>query len=398
MKKILVLLLLLGAAGGGFLHYRNRPEPAPRYLTAVVGRGDIVQTVSATGKLQAVNTVEVGTQVSGTISELYVDYNASVAKGQLLALIDSTLFEAERAKAAADVAAARASVAEAQANVDDARRTYERRKTLYEKDFIAAADVDSAETTVATTKARLLSARASVAQAEAALRRAETNLGYTRIVSPVDGIVVGKSISAGQTVAASYQTPTLFTIAEDLTKMQVEADVDEADIGYLAEGMSVAFSVDTYPESTFHGHVHQIRLEPSTTENVVTYSTIIHVDNPDMKLKPGMTANVEIEVATARDVLKVSAAALRFSPPEPAEGKKGQGGGQGKGQGKGNGNGTAQGGARLWTTDLRPISVRTGLSDGSFIEVSGDIEEGLEVVTAVIGQSNGDSARPRMPF
>ena len=391
MKKALALLLLLGIAGAGLYYYLNRAEPAPQYLTTLVSRGDIVQAVSATGKLQAVNTVEVGTQVSGTIRTLFVDYNAIVTRGQVLALIDSTLFEAERDRARADLAAARASVAEARATVDDARRTYERRRTLYERDFIAAAEVDDARLSMTTTEARLLSARASVAQAEASLRRAETNLGYTRIVSPIDGIVVGKSISAGQTVAASYQTPTLFTLAEDLTKMQVEADVDEADIGYLAEGMRASFSVDTYPEETFHGHVHQIRLEPSTAENVVTYATIIYVDNPEMKLKPGMTANVEIEVATARDVLKVAAAALRFVPPDPAPAK------EGKGKRNGTGNGPGRNAPRLWTKELLPIPVTTGLSDGSFIEVSGDIEEGLEVVTALLN-SLGSSGRRRTPF
>lgn len=395
MKKLILLLLLFGGTGWGLYRYFNRPEAAPELLTTTVTRGDIVQTVSATGKIQAVNTVEVGTQVSGTIRELYADYNSTVTEGQIIATIDSTLFEAERDRALADLAAARASVAEAQANVDDAERTLKRRRSLFEKDFIAAADVDDAERAVATTEARLVSARASVAQAEAALRRAEANLGYTRIVSPVNGVVVGKNISAGQTVAASYQTPTLFTIAEDLTQMQVEADVDEADIGYLKEGLKVSFTVDAYPDDLFRGYVHQIRLEPSSSENVVTYRTVIRVDNPEMKLKPGMTANVEIEVATARNVLKVAAAALRFVPPDPETPPAGGGQGQGRKQ-----NGSATNGqappTRLWTTDLTPIPVTTGLSDGSYVEISGDVDEGLEVVTAVLSSGSGGSRSPRM--
>ncbi|MBL3593537.1 MAG: efflux RND transporter periplasmic adaptor subunit [Synergistaceae bacterium] len=391
MKKLILLLLLFSGTGWGLYHYFNRPEAAPQLLTTTVTRGDIVQTVTATGKIQAVNTVEVGTQVSGTIRELYADYNSTVTKGQVIATIESTLFEAERDRALADLAAARASVVEAQANVDDAERTLKRRRNLFEKDFIAAADVDDAERALATTRARLASARASVAQAEAALRRAEANLGYTRIVSPVNGVVVGKNISAGQTVAASYQTPTLFTIAEDLTQMQVEADVDEADIGYLKEGLKVSFTVDAYPDDLFRGYVHQIRLEPSSSENVVTYRTIIRVDNPEMKLKPGMTANVEIEVATAKNVLKVAAAALRFVPPVPQP--SAQGGGQGRKQGGAAANGQ---GTRIWTTDLRPIPVTTGLSDGSYVEISGNVDEGLEVVTAVLSSGSGGTSSPRM--
>ena len=381
MKKLLLLLLIVGAAGGGLYYASRKPEPERSFITAVITRGDITQTVSATGSLQAVNTVEVGTQVSGTIRELFADYNSVVTKGQVIAVIDSTLFEAERDRAKADLDASRAAVAEARANVDDALRTYRRKVTLYERDFIAASEVDDAQRSVATTRARLASAQAAVAQAEATLRRAEANLGYTRIVAPVNGVVVGKNISAGQTVAASYQTPTLFTIAEDLTQMQVEAAVDEADIGYLGEGMKASFSVDAYPEELFKGYVHQIRLEPSSSEHVVTYTTIIRVGNPERKLKPGMTANVEIETATASDVLKVPAAALRFVPPEPAE------------EGKEKAAKTPQ----LWTKELRPIAVETGLSDGSHTEISGDVEEGMEVVTAVI-DSEGSGGRNRRPF
>lgn len=391
LKKILILLTLAALAGGGYL-LMKQPEPEVTYMTSPVTRGDILQTVSATGTIEAVNTVDVGTQVSGTINKIFVDYNSPVKAGQVIATIDPTLFRAEVARAKADLASAKAGVTEAQAALNDANRTYKRNKTLFEKDFIAASELDSALTAVETSRARLQSARASVQQAQASLDKAQANLDYTTIKAPLDGVVTVKDVSEGQTVAASYSTPTLFTIAEDLTQMQVEADVDEADIGYVRDGMKVHFTVDTYPEDTFQGYVHQIRLQSETVENVVTYTVVVRVNNPDMKLKPGMTANINIEVASARNVLKVPASAFRFSPPTPED----------------NGQAHAKrrfSGPVVWVRQtgddppMQPVSVETGLTDGSFTEVSGDLREGQQIITGATGLSGKSGSRlPRRMF
>lgn len=381
IKKMFFLVAVAALAAGGYFYFR-KPEPVESFLTAVVTRRDIVQTVSATGTIEAVNTVDVGTQVSGTINKIFTDYNGIVKAGQVIATIDPILFEAEVAAAEADLAVAQAGVAEEEADLNDARRDYERKKTLFAKDFIAASEVDTALSTFEGARARVTSAKATVLQARAKLDKARANLNYTTITSPLDGVVVAKDVSEGQTVAASYSTPTLFTIAEDLTKMQVEAAVDEADIGYLREGMKAFFTVDSYPSDTFEGYVHQVRFQAETEENVVTYTVVVRVDNREMKLKPGMTANVTFEIASARQVLAVPNAALRFSPP-----------------------GEDSGGDRLWIADggagrtLRALPVERGLSDGLFTAISGDVEEGQAVVTAVAGTAKAtktaDSAPPR---
>ncbi|QVL36333.1 efflux RND transporter periplasmic adaptor subunit [Aminirod propionatiphilus] len=379
IKKLFFLVAVAALAAGGYFYFR-KPEPALSFLTAEVTRRDIVQTVSATGTIEAVNTVDVGTQVSGTINKIFTDYNGIVKAGQVIATIDPILFEAEVAAAEADLAVAQAGVAEEEADLNDARRDYERKKTLFAKDFIAASEVDTAMSTFEGARARVTSAKATVLQARAKLDKARANLNYTTITSPLDGVVVAKDVSEGQTVAASYSTPTLFTIAEDLTKMQVEAAVDEADIGYLREGMKALFTVDSYPSDTFEGYVHQVRFQAETEENVVTYTVVVRVDNQEMKLKPGMTANVTFEIASARRVLAVPNAAFRFSPP-----------------------GEAAGGDLLWIAgeggSLRALPVERGLSDGLFTAVSGDVEEGQTVVTAVTGTTKAtkkaDSAPPR---
>lgn len=388
MKKKRNLLFwgiaLIAIISGLYLLLRE-PSPEIVYSTVPVERGNIIQTVSATGTLQAVNTVEVGTQVSGTIEEIFVDYNSPVKKGQVIAKIDSTLFYTEVKKAEADLASARASVEEAQAELVEAAKNANRQKTLYASDFVAESEVDAALTALGTAQARLASSKASVLQAEAALEKARTNLGYTTIVSPVDGVVIAKDVSAGQTVAASLQTPTLFTIAEDLSLMQVEADVDEADIGYVKEGAHVSFYVDAYPEETFTGKVRQVRLQPVKTENVVTYTVVIDVSNPQLLLKPGMTANVSIQAATALSVLKVPSMALRFVP-ESDTAKWNQADAL---------NNT--GGAAVWVLSGQDgktpqrIPVRTGISDGSFTEVEGELEEGMRVI--VSSSSPGSTSR-----
>lgn len=391
LKKIAVLITLIALAGGTYMFLR-KPESRVTFTTAPVTRGDILQTVSATGTIQAVNTVDVGTQVSGTINSIRVDYNSSVKKGQVIATIDPTLFQAEVNKARADLASAKAGVAESQADLNEASRDYKRKKTLFDKDFIAASELDTALTRVETSRARLQSAKASVQQAQAGLDKAQANLNYTTITAPLDGVIVGKDVSEGQTVAASYSTPTLFTIAEDLTQMQVEADVDEADIGYIKDGMKVTFSVDTFPEDLFQGYVYQIRLQPQTVENVVTYTVVIRVDNPEMKLKPGMTANVSVEVASARDILRVSTAAFRFTPPDDMA----------------NGQAHARNrypGPVVWVLlkndeqPMKAVPVTMGLTDGSFTEISGDLQEGQQIITGATGLSNkGGNRLPRRMF
>jgi RND family efflux transporter, MFP subunit len=279
-------------------------------------RGEIVSSVTATGTVNAVTTVLVGTQVSGTIKTLYVDFNSPVKKNQLIAQIDPATFEAQVEQAKANLFSAKANLDKSEATVIDAKRTMERNRELVSENLIAQSDFDTAETNYETAKASVSAAKAQIAQTEASLKFAETNLQYSRILSPVDGVVISRSVDVGQTVAASFQTPTLFTIAQDLTKMQIDTNVDEADIGKVSVGQKVDFTVDAYPEITFKGTVWQIRNAPIIVQNVVTYDVVIKVDNPELKLKPGMTANVSIITSFKKDILKIPNAALRFMPQE----------------------------------------------------------------------------------
>jgi HlyD family secretion protein len=422
-KKLLAALLAILVLAGGYWAWKVKfAEKPAQYTTEEVSRGDITRVVSATGTIQAVNTVTVGSQVSGTISRIYVDYNSPVKKGQLIAEIDPTLLLAQSQQAEAELAQSRASLAEASASLREAEREYARQKTLFASDFVAKSGLDSAETALATARARVESARAGVRSSAATLKQRRTNLGYTKILSPVNGVVTGKEVSEGQTVAASLSAPELFTIAEDLAKMQVEAAVDEADIGYVREGMAVAFTVDTYPEETFSGKVRQVRLSPETVENVVTYTVIISAANPDLKLKPGMTANVNIETASARNVLKVPNAALRFKPvstngtkkastpqPAPPPPDGGAPGGESSSRKTSGLAGKAQAAQpAVWVLEepkgskpaLKRVPVTTGLTDGTSTEVEGELSEGDLVVTGALGNgSKGTSGNlPRRMF
>ena len=423
-KRLLAGLLVLALlAGGAWLWKAKFAEKPAQYTTEEIARGDITRVVSATGTIQAVNTVTVGSQVSGTIKRIYVDYNSQVKKGQLIAEIDPALLSDQARQAEAEVAASRANLAQAHAGLRDAARAYERQNSLFASDFVAKSALESAETSLATARAQVESARAGVRSSLATLSQRRTNLGYTKILSPVNGVVTGKEVSEGQTVAASLSAPELFTIAEDLSKMQVEAAVDEADIGYVREGMTVSFTVDTYPEDTFGGKVLQVRLSPSTTENVVTYTVVISASNPDLRLKPGMTANVNIETASAKDVLKVPNAALRFrptaangtrkaaapeaTPPPPPDG--GAPGGEGASKKSSAVTGRAQGSQpSVWVLEakkgargtLKRVPVMVGLTDGTWTEVSGDLSEGEAVVTGALGNgTRGSSGNlPRRVF
>jgi HlyD family secretion protein len=279
---------------------RNGNSKQETYQFAKIDRGDILVAISATGTLNAVTTVQVGTQVSGTLSKLYADFNSQVKEGQLLAQLDPTFLKASLSEQ-------KANLDKATAQLNDANRNFNRATELFNKQMISQVDLDAATTTLET-------AQASLRQAEAARDRAEVNLRYATILAPISGVVISRNVDVGQTVAASLSAPTLFTIANDLSKMQVTASVDEADIGQVKTGQRVTFRVDSYAERQFDGVVSQIRLSPVVAQNVVTYNVIIDVENVDQKLMPGMTATCSIEVASAKDVLRVPLAALRFTP------------------------------------------------------------------------------------
>jgi HlyD family secretion protein len=380
MKKILVCVLIAAVVGLGTWFLVKKEENGFKYKTETIHRGNIEAMVTATGSVNAVKTVLVGTQVSGTIKDLHVDFNSPVKKGQLLAQIDPATFQAQVDQARANLLSAEANLKKNEAALFDAGRTFDRNKTLLAKNFISQSDLDTSETAVQTALALVDAAKAQVLQSRAALNQAETNLRYTRILSPVDGTVISRNIDVGQTVAASFQTPTLFTIAEDLTKMQIDTSVDEADIGQAKVGQEVRFTVDAYPDTNFSGLVSEIRNAPVTVQNVVTYDVVVQVSNADLKLKPGMTANVSIITSRKQGVLLVPNSALRFKPQEK--------GGEATGQSKRT---SDIKGPAVWILENKQPKQRgvaTGISDGSFTEiVSKDLREGQEIIVATLGQN-----------
>ncbi|MBQ9419142.1 MAG: efflux RND transporter periplasmic adaptor subunit [Synergistaceae bacterium] len=409
LKKLLLLVIIAGI-GFGVYYFVFHEEPVQYGLTtSQITRGEIVSTVTATGELNAISVVDIGTQVSGIVKEIYVDFNSVVKAGQLIALIDPSVSELSLRENEASLAVYQATVKSAQASLTDAERKYKRNKELFEKKLIARSEVDTSETDVAVKRAALSEAKSRVLQGKAAVERARTNLNYTKITSPVNGVVIDRQVDEGQTVAASLQTPTLFKIAEDLTRMQIETQVDEADIGTVAEGQSVTFRVDAFPDENFAGKVVQVRIAPTTSNNVVTYTVIIHVDNPELKLKPGMTANVSIETSRADDALRIPVAALRFTPPEALLNtisfdrdiltqKK-----------------TLSTGTVWPQRDgfmMRPIQIVTGVSDNKWVELKEEksngkrpvLREGTElVINAQAGVKTGTATRgglfgaPRVP-
>lgn len=385
MKKTLVVIGVVALLVIAGFFFWKKDKTVPKFRTEKVVRGDITEAVTATGTVNAVTTVLVGTQVSGTVQKIHADFNSRVKNGQLIAEIDPSTFDAQVEQAKANVLNARGNYAKAEASLADAKRTLARNKELFAKGYIPRSDLDTAETNVETSAAQSASMKATIAQAVAALSMAETNLRYTKIVSPVDGTVISRNVDVGQTVAASFQTPTLFTIAQDLTKMQIDANVDESDIGRIKLGQDVDFMVDAYPEVTFKGKVSQVRSAPITVQNVVTYDVVVKVDNPELKLLPGMTANVTLIISVKKDVLKVPNAALRFRPVEKeksAGGKKGQ--------------------TVYIAENDKPkrVSVTAGTSDGTVTEiVSVEIKEGQEVILEALGAKDGKSKAagpPRM--
>jgi HlyD family secretion protein len=398
-------VLLVALAGWRYL---GRATPLS-YETATVDKGPVIARITATGVLSALVTVQVGAQVSGRITSITVDFNSPVKKGQLITKLDPVLYQAGVDNARANWVAAKAQVAKADVQELDAKRQYDRTVVLKQQDLMSQADLDTAEATWRAAVAQTGTAKGQLEQARASLKQAEENLNYTSIFSPIDGVVISRNIDVGQTVAASLQAPTLFTIAEDLRRMQVDTSVAEADVGKLHDGMEATFLVDAYPNEKFSGRIRQIRNAPQTVQNVVTYDAVIDVANPDLKLKPGMTANVTVVYAERQDVIRVPNAALRFRPPPEmlaqlgggrAPGNPGRtaGGAPGSPGGGGGGQRGPTAGARppaavgegqktLWVLrDGKPLPVRvtTGVSDGTLSEVSeGSLKLGDVVITGI---------------
>ena len=378
MKKLFATLIL-PAAGAAWLLFSAGAEREYTFRTAALETGDIVAKVTATGRLGAVTVVEVGTQVSGTVKEIYADFNDTVKKGQLIALIDPDVLAARLEEARANLAVAMASVSRAKANLADSARNLKRSKELWSRNLIARSELDAAETVHAVNGASLQEAEARVLQVRASLNQAEANLGYTRIVSPEDGVIISREVNVGQTVAASLSAPTLFSIAKDLTDMQIETSVDEADIAGVKEGQEVEFTVDAHRGKVFRGRVRQVRISPGRTDNVVTYPVIISVANPDLELMPGMTANVSIITERREGVLKVPMAALRFSPPQTDAPENGASPfapsmPRRRGGGRGGVNGGSGALSAVWTIkdgELgERVQFRAGIGDGAFVEAA----------------------------
>ncbi|MFZ5441793.1 MAG: efflux RND transporter periplasmic adaptor subunit [Myxococcota bacterium] len=380
MKRALVvgLVVLVAGAGTAWWFLRKPAEAGPQYLTQAVGRGDIVSRVTATGTLSALVTVQVGTQVSGRIQTLAVDFNSAVKKGQVLAKLDPELFNAALAQTSANEQVAAANVTKAKAQQLDTARKLRRAGELAAQKLIAPAELDAAQAEDEVAKASITAAEAQLAQARAQRQQAQVNLAYTTITSPIDGTIISRAVDVGQTVAASLQSPTLFTIAENLTRMQVDTSVAEADVGKLKEGLEAAFTVDAFPNRRFVGKVRQIRYAATVVSNVVTYNTVIDVENPELLLRPGMTANVTFITQEAHDVLKVPNAALRFRDAAMANGAP-------PGPRRLDGVGPPPPGMRFVTVlrEGKPerIGVTTGITDGSFTEVRDGLAEGDLVVT-----------------
>jgi len=316
MKKLIVSLIAIIAIGISVGAYYNlkRAGIAPEVTTGKITRGSVVDTVGATGTLEAVTTVQVGSQVSGTVKDLYADFNSIVHRGQIIARLDPSLLETQIEQQKANLIRAEADVERLRVSQEDAKVKLARADDLSKRNLIPQSELETAQVTVRSTEAQLRSSEAQLTQARASLNQAQVNLEHTVITAPIDGIVISRNVDVGQTVAASMQAPTLYLIAADLTKMQVNASIDEADVGRIRPGQVVRFRVDAYPTEEFRGTVSQVRLQPVVVQNVVTYATVIDVPNPQLKLKPGMTANVTIEIARADNVLRVPAAALRFRP------------------------------------------------------------------------------------
>lgn len=391
LKWVIILLILVLALGGVAWYFKHAQSDLPEYETVVVKRDDLTQTVTATGGLSPVVNVTVGSQVSGIIRKLNADYNSMVTSNEIIAQIDPATYTAAVEQATADLANARA-------NLELQQVQTRRNDELFTNQLISGSDYDIAVAT-------LHEAEATVQIKQAALDTAKANLGYCDIRSPVDGIVISRSVELGQTVASSFNTPQIFQIANDLTKMQIDSSVAEADVGGISEGQNVVFTVDTYPYRTFYGSVTQVRNSPTNANNVVTYDCVIGVTNADYKLKPGMTANLSFIIAQRQNTLIVPNSALRFHPPETAaainptnassaEKPAGGGGNQGGGHSGGHHEGHTRGQRAVVhtvyvltgtgkTAKLDPVQITTGISDGLSTEVVSGLNEGDQLVTSM---------------
>jgi HlyD family secretion protein len=454
MPKRLIVLTLAAVllAGGGLFYYRSQnAAKVPTPVTAAVTRGNVVAKVDATGTLAPVTTVQVGSQVSGTVKALAVDYNAEVRKGQVIARLDPSLFQTQVDQARATLIKSQSDVDRAKVEVDDSSSKMRRAQELYDQKLISRNDLETAQTTAMQAQAALKSAEAQVTQARASLNQAQVNLQHTIITSPIDGTVISRNVDVGQTVAASMSAPTLYVIAQDLTHMQVSASIDESDIGRIQNGQLVTFRVDAYPQQTFRGTVKQVRLDAKTDQNVVSYTTMIDVPNEDLRLKPGMTANVTVQIAASENVLRVPNSALRFAPTpelfaalgqEPPQQLAADGSGRGvagtAGQAErrerfaqltpeeraqfaarftpeqraqfrlaaASGDPAAGGGfGRVWVLrdgKLQLLRVRTGVTDGAMTAiVGGELKEGDRVVTGLTepgASATSQTANPLLPF
>ena len=447
MKKkviwIIVALVIITGAILGLTVFKNGKNGLVKYRTEVIGRGDIEALVVTSGTLNPIETVDVGAQVSGKIEKLYADYNTPVKKGDIVAELDQEPLRMKIQQNEASYQTRQAALDQAKVTLQTSEKAYERAKSLFAKSLLSVEEMDAAEATYLNAKSSLMSAQASLAQAKTTLDLSKVDLSYSVIRAPVDGIVITRKVNIGQTLQSSYTAPVLFQVATDLTKMKVECSVDESDIGKVKEGQKVRFTVEAYPSDTFNGVVQQVRFSPETVQNVVTYTTIVNVDNPEKKLLPGMTATVSIIVGEAKNVLRVSNSALRFTPDltpaelekmqqdmrdrmmaarqaqgaqpgapaqvtggSPAAGQRPQGQG---GQAGSNRQGGAQGSGqarpqipRVWVEDkdgkLRMVILRTGVSDTSYTEiVRSELKEGDVVLAGNMTASTAANANRQGP-
>ncbi len=438
-----IILVVIVCVVVGLTVFGRGNNNKTKYKTEALDRGDIEALVTTSGTLNPVTTVEIGSQVSGKIDKLYADFNSHVKEGQLLAEIDQSQFLTKLQQNQANYQSAAASLEKAKVTLDNIKKKNDRSLSLFQKNLISYEEKEAVETDFYNAQAELQASQARLAQAKSTLDSSKVDLTYTVIKSPIDGVVISRDVNVGQTVAASFQAPVLFKIANDLTQMQVECSVDEADIGKVKEGQNVRFTVDAYPEERFTGTVRQVRYSPEIVQNVVTYTTVVEVKNPELKLMPGMTATVSIIAGEAKNALRVPNSALRFNPNLSAEemkkiaesmrqefaartGERAGGsnqqnqqskvsrsegsssqrqggqrpsGGEGQqsflmGGSGGSGGQTRRGGARVWIEDangkLKPVFLRTGVTDNSFTEVVwGDLKEGQLVIIGVVGTQGG---------
>jgi HlyD family secretion protein len=428
LKNKWTIIGVLLAAIGLLTAFKYESKNTPQYFTEKVQKGDIQNVVQATGTINAVTTVQVGSQVSGTIQTLAADFNSHVKKNQVIAQIDPSLFQGALLQAKADLADAQANLIAAKANLDKAQATaaqakldFSRYTTLAQEGVVPTQQLDTARATsqsadaaVGAAKAQVTQAAAQAQQKSAAVTVAQTNLDHSTIRSPIDGTVIARSVDVGQTVAASLQAPTLFTIAQDLTKMQVYVSTDESDVGTIQAGQDVSFKVDAFPKDTFKGKVSAVRLNATTVQNVVTYTTIVDFDNPDMKLFPGMTAYVTVPVATATDVVKVPNGALRFTPDLTADqisalyqkvGINASGAGRKGGKGAQAASGQQMSTAVVWKLNadksVDPVQIKLGITDHTTTEVAqvmkGSLNPQDQVVTGSAAANKTASATSAAP-